>query len=831
LYADTDPEDMNIQQVAAEDAEACRYRRLHERVARQATDLEARVQSLRGSRLSSLPTSQRGVDDARRTLILLAEASQCNNEVLGGRFIMRQHQEERRWDYPAHYRRQLPAGAPGALGSEHYVASAEAPSLGAAGSRSQPPVPASQPPPQSPASTRPLSAAEAMRGRAHRSNSDGDGPPRADREPTPGAGSSSDPYIEQGDPVAGPSSASPREDEAIIHASDCLSFADELALGGGRPRQTSEKPTALTSEGAPPGSFAEELAALPAARGGLDASGSVTSSPPSMPTPKRMRTAEAGGVQLAAPAYERGRGGVRAQARRADLDRALQERARLMTSEGGDSGKVLQGLRRAADFAELGAASGTLDKDDLAWEHWRLFCAEYGWDPNITRAEAAAPDLVASRLGLFYLWVYPRIRGRRLPDANPRSVLNSYPTAIVRVFTRDHRLPMPKQKTWEGEMKGTLRSYVRIYGPLALAKGKRQPITRPMWAKVEALEKGRPMAGRRPWMAKPHDDATVLRLGRVLWKTGHRLGEIVEYSATEANYLTRAHASYLLSGVVKVNPTEDELRRAKPGDRVLLAPCASKPDQFGEAHCIFPSVLTHDGSDSSAFAAIRDIDLERPCHGDSRKNTPLFAREDGRPYHYSQLNKMLHDVIAALFGEAVARTISWHSFRIGLACALRAANCPDEKIQILVRWLSPESIRAYADIGLSEHDHWLALAENARVDSVRVANLPQLDNSEGFAEIIDPAMYARTPTRAHAVQPPGAPTPLPPPCLTAGSRVEVLWGDTYFAGTFTSSRAGLDTDGNSARLYRIMYDRTGAWKQQARWHALDSDENAWRRLP
>jgi hypothetical protein len=92
-------------------------------------------------------------------------------------------------------------------------------------------------------------------------------------------------------------------------------------------------------------------------------------------------------------------------------------------------------------------------------------------------------------------------------------------------------------------------------------------------------------------------------------------------------------------------------------------------------------------------------------------------------------------------------------------------------------------------------------------------------------------MYARTPTRAHAVQPPGAPTPLPPPCLTAGSRVEVLWGDTYFAGTFTSSRAGLDTDGNSARLYRIMYDRTGAWKQQARWHALDSDENVWRRLP
>ena len=69
----------------------------------------------------------------------------------------------------------------------------------------------------------------------------------------------------------------------------------------------------------------------------------------------------------------------------------------------------------------------------------------------------------------------------------------------------------------------------------------------------------------------------------------------------------------------------------RPGDLVLVAPCSSKADQFGEEHCPFPSVIEYDGTSTCAAAALRDIELERPCSGAARASTPLFARADGQP--------------------------------------------------------------------------------------------------------------------------------------------------------------------------------------------------------
>ena len=67
---------------------------------------------------------------------------------------------------------------------------------------------------------------------------------------------------------------------------------------------------------------------------------------------------------------------------------------------------------------------------------------------------------------------------------------------------------------------------------------------------------------------------------------------------------------------------------------------------------------------------------------------------------------------------------------------------------------------------------------------------------------------------------------VPPPVLKAGDRIEVLWGDHYFAGTYTSSRSD---HSSGVRLSRIYYDAVDVWRAQASWHDL-SDET-WRRLP
>ena len=94
---------------------------------------------------------------------------------------------------------------------------------------------------------------------------------------------------------------------------------------------------------------------------------------------------------------------------------------------------------------------------------------------------------------------------------------------------------------------------------------------------------------------------------------------------------------------------------------------------------------------------------------------------------------MLDAALLHCFGPAAASTHSWHSLRSGLASALKAAGCPPDEIQLMCRWLNPESLRAYARLGTSQYIHWVAAAEKAVVDSVQTANLPKYDLCEGFA--------------------------------------------------------------------------------------------------
>lgn len=205
--------------------------------------------------------------------------------------------------------------------------------------------------------------------------------------------------------------------------------------------------------------------------------------------------------------------------------------------------RIADGLTRATSLAQFGVTEKTFAKDDCAhaWAQLRAFSEVYGFDPIVARAEAVQNlDLLSTRLGLFLLWVYPRIREQGRTDAHPRSVLTKYPPgAVTRILRRGHKLPTPRAFTYEAEARGLLRSYKRVYGTLALAPRRRQPITRSLWREiVEALRQGQALAGRVAWMTTlKHLDKTGLRLGRMLAATAHRLGEIVAYSS-EISYLT-----------------------------------------------------------------------------------------------------------------------------------------------------------------------------------------------------------------------------------------------------------------------------------------------------
>ena len=476
---------------------------------------------------------------------------------------------------------------------------------------------------------------------------------------------------------------------------------------------------------------------------------------------KRMPTVNIGGEVFAAPVERRARA---ISKRKLAMLHLADERARRMSARDATEDQrdtLAQAVRATHELAEHGAAYGTLDIDDHAYLFWERFCKLYGWSPTLDGDADWArthPDEISQRLAIFQAWVYPQLsaRGGERSDAKPRTVFNNYVLAVMRILSREH-MPMPKAKHVEKNLAGLMRSFKSIYGVEHLMPGRKQPFTPSMWSRIESLKEGERLQGRSPWSpATRHRDRVILRLGRTLWRSGHRLGEIVAHPSGEINFLTRSSVSISKNNGRKIaEPSLQDWRDLAPSDMVLLAPCASKSDQFGEEHCPYPSILPCDGLSASAAMSIRDIELEQPCPPDKRKTTPLFADENGKPFTYAVLHAELRKLVAALFGERASQAYSWHSIRIGLACSLHAADCPDAVIQLICRWANPASLKVYRQVGIEKNVYWTERAQHVVFDATRVNNLPVLDQDDAMRRNIEAfdGPLADTPPRHAQTQP------------------------------------------------------------------------------
>ena len=104
----------------------------------------------------------------------------------------------------------------------------------------------------------------------------------------------------------------------------------------------------------------------------------------------------------------------------------------------------------------------------------------------------------------------------------------------------------------------------------------------------------------------------------------------------------------------------------------------------------------------------------------------------------------------------------------------------------------PESVQTYAQLGIQQNAEWLRKAHQVQHDAVRTNNLPQLDNSDYFAEF---ERVRHSPQRtlatdaavnAAATNDANAPTRLP----AVRTRISVRWGDLWFV-LVRRSRHGL----------------------------------------
>jgi len=80
-------------------------------------------------------------------------------------------------------------------------------------------------------------------------------------------------------------------------------------------------------------------------------------------------------------------------------------------------------------------------------------------------------------------------------------------------------------------------------------------------------------------------------------------------------------------------------------------------------------------------------------------------------------------MVLADFPEDRRKVLTFHSFRIWLACALLQAGATGAQIQALCRWQSEDSLRIYARLNAGAYGSLLTAAMRADVHSLRITSL------------------------------------------------------------------------------------------------------------
>ena len=101
---------------------------------------------------------------------------------------------------------------------------------------------------------------------------------------------------------------------------------------------------------------------------------------------------------------------------------------------------------------------------------------------------------------------------------------------------------------------------------------------------------------------------------------------------------------------------------------------------------------------------LAELEMAASVPAGRRAATPLYGPAVGQRFSQAQLDAAFTLLLsrgAGLSDDEIAK-YSVHSFRIFLACALLAANCPRWLIKRMLRWRSDASLEIYARVSDAE---------------------------------------------------------------------------------------------------------------------------------
>jgi hypothetical protein len=217
--------------------------------------------------------------------------------------------------------------------------------------------------------------------------------------------------------------------------------------------------------------------------------------------------------------------------------------------------------------------------------------------------------------------------------------------------------------------------------------------------------------------------------------SGFRKAELFQ-TDVESDFLHGTNVAWYIGGVFRSGPlTEAEYMSLSEGDFCVITPPRSKADQFGKVWVAHPLYFRLRHSAKNAALAIRDLMIARLHHGIDSSGA-LFVGNDKAPLKASSMANWLYRSMLSIGTPAdIAKLYTWHSWRIGLASRLAAAQVPDATIQTLLRWQSDESLRAYKRLSMQDQSAFIEAASEASIAAVQTSNLPILDQFDFFVAL------------------------------------------------------------------------------------------------
>ena len=387
-------------------------------------------------------------------------------------------------------------------------------------------------------------------------------------------------------------------------------------------------------------------------------------------------------------------------------------------------------------------APATLKVDDKAWVRWTDYCKSLRTPP--LRDEVGVVDMSLHRrreavlLAGFFLYCKRIIKPkshRRNTESKPQSAMN-----MVRAVVRIHKrlgLEISGGPLLQRTFIATCRAYVREHGAEALVPARKEPLDGDRVRRILQIINGTKCGRRKVDWAAPFFICIKAMMCTML-SAGFRKAEVAlpDGESIDARRLLRSSISWKIRGVLTSTPSDQELRSLTQGDFCIIKPPLMKNDSLGEHFSWRPIYLPVDGDAVNAARAIADMFLAVPIPTSAASSTLLFCTSTaGSPMRHSTADSALRGLLVAAFPSEDPSRWSWHSFRIGCACALLAAGASMPLIQAIARWRSTQSIEIYARLGAKDYGTWVLRVQKQAVDVSTVRNLPRLD-SDGVVALM-----------------------------------------------------------------------------------------------